>query len=155
MKAEMTNSDLKNVEPVDAVMDSVTDANDICVPLAGPDSLYFSCDLPISPSMREALEIEKRIAQQLARDQRAAHCPQWLGARVCPHGAQGGYAFLIETEDFSVKLLGEHIQRRPAVYIEMRAYTLHTHPRGPQGACEDARSRGCARASSATSRWRW
>src|SRR5262249_38426359 len=126
-----TNAELTSVEPV-------KDAGDICVPLAGPDSLYFSCNLPISPAMREALEIEKCIAQQVARAQRAVHCPDWLGARVCPKGAQGGYAFLIETEDFSVKLLGEHIQHRPAVYIEMRAYALHTHPRGPQGACEDA-----------------
>jgi hypothetical protein len=106
--------------------------------LAGVDTLYFSCDLPISPAMREALEIEKRVAQRVAKDRRAAHCPDWLGARVCPRGAQGGYAFLIETEDFSVKVLGEHIQHRPAVYIEMRAYALHTHPRGPQAACEDA-----------------
>src|SRR5262249_58312931 len=59
---------------------------------------------------------------------------------VCPQGARGGYAFLIETEDFSVKLLGERIQRRPGVYIEVRSYALHTHPGGPQGACEAALS---------------
>ncbi len=122
---------------VGSVMDS-SSSGDMRVPLAGVDSVYFSCDLPISGAMRETLEIEKRIAQRVAREQRGAHCPEWLGAQVCPHGAQGGYAFLIETEDFSVKLLGERIQNRPGVYIEMRAYALHTHPRGPQGACEDA-----------------
>jgi hypothetical protein len=45
---------------------------------------------------------------------------------------------LIETEDFSVKLLGERIQNRPSVYIEMRSYALHTHPDGPAGACKAA-----------------
>jgi hypothetical protein len=38
-----------------------------------------------------------------------------------PQGAKGGYAFLVETEDFSVKLLGEHIKNRPSVFIEMRS----------------------------------
>ena len=57
---------------------------------------------------------------------------------MCPQGAKGGYAFLIETEDFSVKLLGEHIQNRPSVFIEMRSHALHTHPAGAAGACEAA-----------------
>ena len=105
--------------------------------LAGPDTLYFSCDVPLSEAMRNRLNEEKAIAQTLA-DERRVHCPEWLGARVCPRGAKGGYAFLIETEDFSVKLLGERIQKRPSVYIEMRSYALHTHPEGPQGACRAA-----------------
>jgi len=37
-----------------------------------------------------------------------------------------------------VKLLGERIQHRPGVYIELRSHALHTHPAGPQGACEAA-----------------
>lgn len=45
---------------------------------------------------------------------------------------------MIETEDFSVKLLGERIQNRPSVYLEMRSYALHTHPAGSQGACRAA-----------------
>ena len=62
-----------------------------------------------------------------------------LAARVCPQGAKGGHAFLIETEDFSVKLLGERIQNRPSVYLEERSYALHIHPdSGPQGACRAA-----------------
>jgi len=105
--------------------------------LAGPDTLYFSCDLPISKVMRDRLNEEKSTAQALA-DERRVHCPDWLGASVCPQGAKGGYAFLIETEDFSVKLLGERIQNRPSVYLEMRSYALHTHPEGPQGACRAA-----------------
>src|SRR6476646_8157799 len=89
--------------------------------LAGPDTLYFSCDLPISEAMRDRLTEEKATAQALAAERRV-HCPDWLGARMCPQGAKGGYAFLIETEDFSVKLLGERIQNRPNMYLEMRSY---------------------------------
>lgn len=113
------------------------DHDAIRVLLAGPDTLYFSCELGISEGMRDQLLAEKAVAQALAA-QRLAHCPEWLGARVCPQGARGGYAFLLETEDFSVKLLGERIQHRPSLYIELRSHALHTHPEGPAGACEAA-----------------
>jgi hypothetical protein len=116
---------------------TISSETPVRVLLAGPDTLYFSCDLPISEAMRERLSEEKAAAQTLA-DERRVHCPEWLGARVCPQGAKGGYAFLIETEDFSVKLLGERIQNRPTVYVEMRSYALHTHPEGPQGTCRAA-----------------
>jgi hypothetical protein len=105
--------------------------------LAGMDTVYFSCDLPLSDTMRERLTQEKTVAQARA-SQRQAHCPEWLEARIAPQGAKSGYAFLIETEDFSVKLLGEHIQNRPSVFIEMRSHALHTHPEGAAGACEAA-----------------
>ncbi len=113
------------------------DSEHIRVLLAGPDTLYFSCDVAISEAMRSQLDVEKAQARCAAM-QRRVHCPDWLGARVCPQGARGGYAFLIETEDFSVKLLGERIQHRPGVYIELRSHALHTHPDGPRGACEAA-----------------
>jgi hypothetical protein len=114
----------------------ITPAQDtIRVLLAGPDTLYFSCDLEVSDAMRERLDAEKAEAQALKK---AAHCPDWLGARVCPQGAKGGYAFLIETPDFSVKVLGKHIQYRPGIFIEMRSLALHTHRDGPAGACEAA-----------------
>jgi hypothetical protein len=87
--------------------------------------------------MRERLTQEKAVAQACAA-QRQVHCPEWLQARIAPQGAKGGYAFLIETDDFSVKLLGEHIQNRPSVFIEMRSHALHTHPEGAAGACEAA-----------------
>ncbi len=105
--------------------------------LAGMDTMYFSCDLPLSDAMRERLTQEKSVAQQRS-SQRQVHCPEWLEARIAPQGAKGGYAFLIETEGFSVKLLGEHIQNRPSVFIEMRSQALHTHPEGAAGACEAA-----------------
>jgi hypothetical protein len=101
------------------------------------DTVYFSCDLPVSDAIRERLTQEK-VAAQAHAVQRHVYCPEWLGARVCPQGAKGGYAFLIETKDFSAKLLGEHIQNRPTVFIEMRSHTLHTHPEGAAGACDAA-----------------
>jgi hypothetical protein len=87
--------------------------------------------------MRERLTQEKAIAQARAAQQQV-HCPDWLEARIAPQGAKGGYALLIETEDFSVKLLGEHIQNRPSAFIEMRSHALHTHPDGAAGACAAA-----------------
>jgi hypothetical protein len=114
-----------------------SEANDpVRVLLAGPDTLYFSCDLDISAAMRERLTAEKAEAQALGNTM--SHCPDWLGARVCPQGARGGYAFLLETADFSVKVLGERIQNRPGIFLEMRSLALHTHPQGPAGACEAA-----------------
>src|SRR5690348_4158345 len=116
----------------------MTTENERITPLlAGMDTVYFSCDLPLSDAMRERLSQEKTVAQARAA-QRQIHCPEWLEARIAPQGAKGGYAFLIETEDFSVKLLGEHIQNRPHVFVEMRSHALHTHPGGAAGACEAA-----------------
>src|SRR5215472_15141463 len=114
------------------------ESDHVRVLLAGPDTLYFSCDVTISEPMRTKLAEEKAAAQVKTSTERTVHCPEWLGARVCPQGARGGYAFLIETEDFSVKLLGERIVHRPGAYIELRSDALHTHPGGPQGACEAA-----------------
>src|SRR5580765_6299765 len=111
-------------------------AYDVIIPLlGGVDSLYFSCDLLLSEAMTAKLAAEKVTAQAMGKQ---VHCPDWLGARVCPQGAKGGYAYLLETEDFSVKLLGEPIPHRPGIFIEMRSLALHTHPHGAPGACEAA-----------------
>lgn len=67
-----------------------------------------------------------------------ARCPDWLGAQVLSHEARGGYGLLLETDDFSVKVLGEGISNRPGLFVELRSHFLHTHPEGPQGACEEA-----------------
>ena len=37
-----------------------------------------------------------------------------------------------------MKLLGERIQNRPSVFIEMRSHALYTHPEGAAGACDAA-----------------
>jgi hypothetical protein len=105
--------------------------------LAGPDTLYFSFEAFISDAMRERLEEEKQAAQ-VAASAGHVHCPTWLGARVLPTGARGGYGLLVETENFTVKLLGAGIPNRPGIYLELRSYFLHVHPHGPAGACEEA-----------------
>ncbi len=109
----------------------------IRVLVAGADTVYFSFDVSISDEMRAQLEREKEAAQ-LASSAGQVHCPDWLGARVLPNGARGGYGLLIETEDFTVKLLGKGIPNRPGLYLELRSSFLHTHPQGPAGACETA-----------------
>ena len=59
--------------------------------LAGPDTLYFSCDLPHQRG--DARPAERREDDSRAgRRERRVHCPDWLGARVLPNGARGGYA---------------------------------------------------------------
>ena len=127
------------MEPIDSLDHTVTDAanDDVRVLLAGPDTLYFSFDAAISDTMREHLEEEKAAAQTAAKAGQV-HCPEWLGARVLPTGARGGYGLLVETENFTAKLLGAGIPNRPGIYLELRSYFLHVHPKGPAGACEEA-----------------
>jgi hypothetical protein len=67
----------------------MTTENERITPLlAGMDTVYFSCDLPLSDMMRERLMQEKAIAQARAT-QRQVYCPDWLEARICPQGAKG------------------------------------------------------------------
>jgi len=84
------------------------DTDTVRVLLAGPDTLYVSFAASISDGMRERLEEEKQAAQ-VAASAGQVHCPEWLGARVLPTGARGGYGLLVETENFTVKLLGAGI----------------------------------------------
>jgi hypothetical protein len=107
------------------------------VMLAGPDTLHFSVDTSVSDAVRAKLDYEKEMAQ-LGEMAKTVHCPVWLGAQVHPHGSRGGYAYLLETDDFSVKVLGKGIPHRPGLYVELRSHFLHTHPQGPRGACEEA-----------------
>ena len=105
--------------------------------LAAPDTLHLSADIQITDELQEKLEREKLAAQE-ADKVNAVHCPDWLGAQVLPHGARGGYGVVLETDDFSVKVLGKGIPNRPGLFVELRSHFLHTHPRGPQAACEEA-----------------
>ena len=105
--------------------------------LAGPDTIHLSLDHEISDKLRAKLEKEKALAQE-ADKVNVVHCPDWLGAQVLPHGARGGYGLLLETENFSVKILGQGIPNRPGLFMELRSHFLHTHPEGPAGACEEA-----------------
>jgi hypothetical protein len=105
--------------------------------LAGVDTLHFSADIQISDAVRAKLDQEKEVAQspEMAK---TVHCPEWLGAQVHPHGSRGGYAYLLEADDFTVKVLGKGIPHRPGLYVELRSHFLHMHSGGPRGACEEA-----------------
>jgi hypothetical protein len=105
--------------------------------LAGVDTVHLSADVQISDTVRTKLDHEKEVAQS-AQMAKTAHCPDWLGAQVHPHGSRGGYTYLLETDDFSVKVLGKGILHRPGLYVELRSHFLRTHAQGPRGACEEA-----------------
>ena len=113
------------------------DSSSARVLLAAPDTLHFSADIQLSDELHEKLEREKLAAQE-ADKVNAVHCPDWLDAQVLPHGARGGYGLVLETDDFSVKVLGKGIPNRPGLFVELRSHFLHTHPQGPQAACEEA-----------------
>ena len=113
------------------------DSSSVRVLLAAPDTLHFSVDIQITDELHEKLEREKLAAQD-ADKVNAVYCPDWLGAQVLPHGARGGYGLVLESDDFSIKVPGKGIPNRPGLFVELRSHFLHTHPEGPQGACEEA-----------------
>lgn len=104
---------------------------------AGVDTLYFSFDVEVSEEMWARLEEERLIAQLLMQERKAVHCPEWLDAQISPSGAKGGYRFLLDTPFFSIKLL-RGVPHRPPIFVEMRAFGLHTYQGGEEAACEAA-----------------
>jgi hypothetical protein len=104
---------------------------------AGVDTIEFSFDVEISQVVWDRLDEEKDIAKFLMETRKAVHVPDWLNAEVKPSGAKAGYRFLLETPTFSIKLL-KGVPNRPPIYVEMRAYGLHTHEGGVIGVCEAA-----------------
>ncbi|HEV8189873.1 MAG TPA: hypothetical protein VGP82_00060 [Ktedonobacterales bacterium] len=117
--------------------ETTNEPSPLCVLLAGIDTLHFSAEANVSKAVRAKLD-EAKEAAQLAAKENAVHCPDWLGARVHPSGARGGYGHLIETEDFTIKVLGANIPNRPGLYVELRSLFLHTDAEGARGACEEA-----------------
>jgi hypothetical protein len=109
-------------------------ATDAVPLLAGFDTITYSSRARISRDVRVQLAQEKQAAQIAARVG-AIHCPEWLGARVLPSGGRGA-SFLLETEDFTVKIMGEHMETWPGLCVELRSFFLHTHEEGAQGAVE-------------------
>jgi len=87
--------------------------------LAGFDTVNYSSRARISQEIRAQLAKEKEAAQ-VAGKVGAVHCPDWLGARVLPNGGRGA-SFLLETEDFTVKIMGEHMETWPGLCVELRA----------------------------------
>jgi hypothetical protein len=105
--------------------------------LAGVDTIYFSFDTEVSDAMWNQLNEEQQIAKELHRQRHTAHCPDWLDARMCPTGAKGGYRFLLEHGDqWAIKLL-RGVPNRPTIFVEMRAFALHTHAGGVVGVIEE------------------
>src|SRR5579859_3179045 len=99
--------------------------------LSGADNLNFSFDEEVSDAIWNRLHEEQDTAKTLAvTKQGGAHCPEWLDAQIFPTGARGGYKYLIDRNDwYSIKLL-RGVANRPAVFVEMHAFGLHTHPDG-------------------------
>ncbi len=109
-------------------------ATDAVPLLAGFDTITYSSWARISQDVRARLAKEKEAAQVAAKVG-AAHCPEWLGARVLPNGGRGA-SFLLETEDFTVKIMGEHMETWPGLCVELRSFFLHTHEEGAHGAVD-------------------
>jgi hypothetical protein len=107
------------------------------VVLCGPDTVYFSFDTEVSDETWAHLQVEQEKAREVQYDAKTAHAPDWLGAVVAPTGARGGYHFRIEHADFTIKLL-KGVPHRPAIFVEMRSFALHTHPDGALEACDEA-----------------
>lgn len=105
---------------------------------AGADTIELSfTDVEVSEAMWDRLEQERQIAKLLMKERRYIHVPEWLNAQIHPTGARGGYRFLLETPTFAVKLL-RGVPNRPPIYVELRAYGLHTHESGELAAVEEA-----------------
>lgn len=102
--------------------------------LAGFDNMTYSSQARITTAIRVKLDADKEVAQALAHEG-LTHCPDWLGARLLPNGGRG-YSFIIETEDFTVKVAGENMLTWPGLYVELRSFFLHTHENGARGAVE-------------------
>jgi hypothetical protein len=100
--------------------------------LAGFHTVTYSSQARISQEVRAKLAKEKDAAQMAAKAG-AVHCPDWLGARVLPNGGRGA-SFLLETEDFTITVMGEHMTTWPGLCVELRSFFLHTHEGGPRGA---------------------
>jgi hypothetical protein len=108
--------------------------------LAGLDTLTVSSQGRVSAEVYSKLYEAKEAAKH-AEHSGSAHCPEWLSAQVKPKGDRGGgYPFLIETEDFTIKVAGEAQTMWPGLVIELRSHFLHAHPSGARGAAEEALS---------------
>jgi len=122
-------------------MEVTSEAFDTVVLLAGLDTICFSSRARVSEQVYAKLR-EAKAAARLAEKEGAAHCPVWLSAQVRPTGARGGYPYgypyLLDADDFAVKVAGEHQVNWPGLYVELRSHFLHTHALGPRGACEEA-----------------
>ncbi len=115
---------------------AASDAADLVALLAGLDGLTLTSPARLSEQMYGRLS-EDKAAARLAEQEGCVHCPAWLDAQVRPTGMQG-YPYVIEAEEFLVKVAGEQQKTWPGVVLELRSHFLHTHPAGQRSACEEA-----------------
>src|SRR5258708_28136524 len=74
-------------DPVQQLLAGRSGAPSARLVLAGPDTIHLSADITVSDAVRAKLDAEKELAQLTSADGRTAHCPEWLGAPVFPHGS--------------------------------------------------------------------
>jgi hypothetical protein len=124
--------------PTKAQAEATQQAKTAVALLAGLDACNFSSQGRVSGEVYGKLR-EAKEAAKVAEQAGTVHCPEWLGAQVKPKGDRGGgYPYLIETEDFTVKVAGAAQMTWPGLYIELRSHFLHAHPGGATSACEEA-----------------
>jgi hypothetical protein len=124
--------------PSKAEADAQAQARQAVALLAGLDALTVSSQGRVSAEVYGKLREAKEAAKH-AEHSGSVHCPEWLSAQVKPKGDRGGgYPFLIETEDFTVKVAGEAQTMWPGLVIELRSHFLHAHSDGTKGAVEEA-----------------
>jgi len=124
--------------PTKAEAQAQAQAHQAVALLAGLDALMVSSQGRVSAEVYGKLR-EAKEAAKFAEHSGSAHCPDWLSAQVKPKGDRGGgYPYLIETEDFTVKVAGEAQTMWPGLVIELRSHFLHAHPSGARGASEEA-----------------
>jgi hypothetical protein len=98
-------------------------------------SARVECQIAINDALRAKLDGEKAVAQ-LAAKGKTVRCPEWLGAQVLPCSTRGGYGHLLETVDFTVKVLDNGIPLRSGPYAAAESALwagAHTHVRGVHG----------------------
>lgn len=118
----------------EAISPSLLD--EIRILLAGIDTVHLSLEQEVSEDMYYRLLEEQQRARDVRTERNAVYVSPWLNAEMRPGGANG-FAFIIETPDFSVKVQRGN-SHRPGIFIEMRSLALHQHSEGPCGACADA-----------------
>ncbi len=124
--------------PSKAEAQAQTQARQAVALLAGLDALTVSSQGRVSAEVYGKLREAKEAARH-AEHSGSVHCPEWLSAQVKPKGDRGGgYPYLIETEDFTVKVAGEAQTMWPGLVIELRSHFLHAHPSGARGAADEA-----------------
>src|SRR6478752_74910 len=111
--------------PSKAEVEAQAQARQAVALLAGLDALTVSSQGRVSAEVYDKLREAKEAAKH-AEHSGSVYCPEWLSAQVKPKGDRGGgYPYLIETEDFTIKVAGEAQTMWPGLVVEVRSHFLH------------------------------